>query len=456
MAGLAVCLMLAGGPARADDPAPSLFGRVSAVAGAVQYHSSGGEWAEALVNEPVAAGVGLRSARDATAELRAAGIHVALAAASELHVLRLNRDILQIGVPQGRIGVHLDAAGAAQTVEIDLPHGAVWLAEPGNYEIDAGAAGEPPRIEVFSGKALFGGGLDERNLAAATVDSLSDGWRPHDPAAADSHLSTAIPGAAALAAAGSWEHDWTYGAVWYPKDLAADWAPYRDGVWRFLAPWGWTWIDAAPWGFAPSHYGRWARIDDRWGWVPGPRGDDPDFNPAQVAFLGTPSIGLSCPGDTGPAVAWFALAPGETIGDGNDENYKNRRFASAVSRAVFVTGKPVAPALVDLPEQRFADAPVIVGPLGIVPAMPGATAAAARKPAVIAAAKTPEAEAAWRMPFLVHLREALVPPGRIETRRRVTLTAAVPAARPHPAPSTSARNSTHNRQHLAAGRGRAS
>ena len=23
------------------------------------------------------------------------------------------------------------------------------------------------------------------------------------------------------------------------------------------APWGWTWVDDAPWGFAPFHYGRW-------------------------------------------------------------------------------------------------------------------------------------------------------------------------------------------------------
>ena len=35
------------------------------------------------------------------------------------------------------------------------------------------------------------------------------------------------------------------------------WVPYRHGHWA-MSPWGWTWIDDAPWGFAPSHYGRWA------------------------------------------------------------------------------------------------------------------------------------------------------------------------------------------------------
>ena len=26
------------------------------------------------------------------------------------------------------------------------------------------------------------------------------------------------------------------------------WAPYRHGYWRWIEPWGWTWIDDAPWG----------------------------------------------------------------------------------------------------------------------------------------------------------------------------------------------------------------
>ena len=33
--------------------------------------------------------------------------------------------------------------------------------------------------------------------------------------------------------------------------------------------WGPTWVDYAPWGYAPFHYGRWAYIHGRWGWCPG-------------------------------------------------------------------------------------------------------------------------------------------------------------------------------------------
>jgi hypothetical protein len=442
---LAVALTFCGGVAWADEPAPSIFGRVSAVSGVVKYRPSSGEWSDALVNEPVASGVGIRSARDAGAKLRVAGVHIAVAAASELSVARLDGDVLQIAVSQGRVGIHRDAAGAVRTVEIDLPHGAVWLGAAGEYDIAAGDESTPPRVEVFSGKVQLGGGLDTSRVAAAADDAFSQSWRTPEAGikSSDGRLAPAIAGAAALAASGTWETDPTYDYVWYPKEVAADWAPYRDGAWRFLPPWGWTWVDAAPWGFAPSHYGRWAHIDDRWGWIPDAANAEPDFGPAQVAFLGTAPIGLSCPGGAGPAIAWFPLAPGETVGDGNDYNYLNRRFATAVPRAVFTGGLPVAAATIDLPRQRFADAPVILGPLGVVPA--GAGSAAAAKPAIVAAA-APAAHAE-RRPFIVRLTEAPARP----VRKRMAFAAATPA-HPHPAASTGARNSTHNRQHLAAAR----
>ncbi|MGO8013232.1 DUF6600 domain-containing protein, partial [Rhizobium ruizarguesonis] len=67
---------------------------------------------------------------------------------------------------------------------------------------------------------------------------------------------------------GTWYSEPEYGHVWRPTLLVDDWAPYRYGRWIWVAPWGWTWIDDAPWGFAPSHYGRWAYLRHRWYWVP--------------------------------------------------------------------------------------------------------------------------------------------------------------------------------------------
>ena len=68
---------------------------------------------------------------------------------------------------------------------------------------------------------------------------------------------------------GEWTAVTTYGEVWFPTSVPANWAPYREGRWVWIEPWGWNWVDDAPWGFTPFHYGRWARVEDRWAWVPG-------------------------------------------------------------------------------------------------------------------------------------------------------------------------------------------
>ena len=43
----------------------------------------------------------------------------------------------------------------------------------------------------------------------------------------------------------------------------------RTGHWAWVRPWGWTWVDDAPWGFAPFHYGRWVYHRNAWCWAPG-------------------------------------------------------------------------------------------------------------------------------------------------------------------------------------------
>ena len=457
-----VCLCSTAGIGWAADN-PFVVGRVAVVAGAAQYRSTGGEWSAALVNEPVANGNGLRTAVDSEAELRGPGAQVALAPSSELQVLRYDAGALQIALTGGRIGLHLGPYSAAKTIEVDLPQGGVWLDAPGDYDIAAASAQAPATVQVFAGGVRFGGGLDASHVTAPQGDGFSDWWRSQDDNADLSAPETPIlAGAAALAAAGRWELDPQFGNVWFPSDVAANWAPYRDGVWRYLPPSGWTWIDNAPWGFAPSHYGRWTQIDGKWGWVPGARVIAADYSPADVAFLGTAGIGLSRPGDFNamPAIAWFPLAPGETVGDAGG-TYKNRRFATAVPRASFAAGLPVATAIVDdLPEQRFIDAPVILGGLNIPPAGAAVAAAGPPKATETAAAAVASDTEPPRQPFVVALRDAPLhlmrevreAPLRVvrEVRRRLRIaTAAV--LRAHPL--ASAYHSPHNRRHLAAARG---
>jgi Family of unknown function (DUF6600) len=68
---------------------------------------------------------------------------------------------------------------------------------------------------------------------------------------------------------GSWQNEPTYGNVWYPTAVAADWRPYYDGYWSSYPSYGWTWIGYEPWAWPTHHYGRWGYARSRWFWIPG-------------------------------------------------------------------------------------------------------------------------------------------------------------------------------------------
>src|SRR5262249_10164449 len=153
---------------------------------------------------------------------------------------------IQFAAVRGRIGFVLPRLGHGDgSVEVDVSRECVQLSEPGRYDIDAGTGAVAVSTEGAPSD------FDDTGLAAPYYISL--------------HMT----GIAALDAAGNWERVNEFGAVWVPTGLPVDWAPYRDGHWRWIASWGWTWIDSHPWGFAPSHYGRWAFVREHWAWVPG-------------------------------------------------------------------------------------------------------------------------------------------------------------------------------------------
>ncbi len=118
------------------------------------------------------------------------------------------------------------------------------------------------------------------------------------------YVSQQMAGAEDLDRYGTWSPGTPYGAIWYPNDVPQGWVPYRNGYWVNRAPWGWVWVAEEPWGYAPSHYGRWVNWGGRWGWVPGPREARPVWSPAQVVFVGGGGPGTS---------AWVPLGPGEVF-----------------------------------------------------------------------------------------------------------------------------------------------
>ena len=71
--------------------------------------------------------------------------------------------------------------------------------------------------------------------------------------------------------------------------------PLRDGRRTppdpgFTIPiYGWTWVDTAPWGWAPYHHGRWVHVNGYWGWAPGPAVVRPVYAPGLCGLLRRPA-----------------------------------------------------------------------------------------------------------------------------------------------------------------------
>jgi hypothetical protein len=410
-------------PGPTTAPPPTRIGRVSRVSGDVDLRSSGeASWADAVMNYPVFTGEALRTDQKARAQIQIGTNTVALSDSTEIEIADLRDHVAQIIVSRGRIDVDLRQLDNGDTIEIDFAGGGVWPLDPGRYDINAGAEDQPARVTVFAGRAHFVGVHSERDIAEARTLVLAgqDFVASVEPAKPDEfvswsrerdydetrlatpyYVSPSMTGSAELDSAGIWKIDSEYGPVWFPT-ATEEWAPYRFGHWSWIAPWGWTWIDDQPWGFAPSHYGRWTLIDEHWAWVPGGFVVDPRYTPAAVAFLGTPGVGLSS--EDGAAIAWFPLAPGEVYwprytrdlgyvralnlgsvpdvemismpADGAppsevfNKDFANRQFATVILRSVFLNGRSVAPARFTLPEQRLRDAPVLMGSPQIAPPAP--------------------------------------------------------------------------------------
>src|ERR1019366_6466042 len=173
-------------------------------------------------------------------------------------------------------------------------------------------------FHLDSGESSTFSGTDSLTYDGGTVGAPDefDRWgRSRDDreerAQSAQYVSRDVIGYEDLDQNGDWRNVPDYGYVWFPSRVAAGWAPYRFGHWVWIEPWGWTWVEDEPWGFAPFHYGRWAVVGGGWGWVPGPVVVRPVYAPALVAFVGGPRFSMSLAIGGGGGVAWFPLGPRE-------------------------------------------------------------------------------------------------------------------------------------------------
>ncbi|HET6553936.1 MAG TPA: DUF6600 domain-containing protein [Dyella sp.] len=317
----------------AGDP-PSRAARLSYRAGEVNLLPAGEkDWGDASLNRPLTTGDRLATGNGGRAELELGGGSLRIADDSDFGFLTLNDQLTQVELTQGTLNLAVRGLADGQSYEIDTPTVALVVDQPGTYRVDISDDGKSTRITDFNGRGMvYGEGGAQRALAGGrtyefgdstlnnvTISDVSggddfDAWcnsRDQRYAQPESgrYVSDDVVGYQDLDQYGNWQADPEYGQVWYPSNVGADWAPYRDGHWAYVGPWGWTWVDASPWGFAPYHYGRWAYVRSRWCWVPGPVSVRPVYAPALVAFVGGGGFGVSV-GVGGP-VGWFPLGPGE-------------------------------------------------------------------------------------------------------------------------------------------------
>jgi Family of unknown function (DUF6600) len=418
----------------AQQEPPARVGRVAVVNGELGFHGTGETaWSKASLNFPVAAGASFWTDPKSRAELRVGSRSIALAGNTELAVAKLDQQTMQLALKQGRIDLHVRTLLEGESIEVDLPKGAVWILEPGIYDIDAGGTDQPERIAVFEGSARFvGGSLDvavkagdaavisgAQTLTAAVEKANADDFakwcRANDydqrRLAAPYHVSPQMTGYEALDEYGSWRSVAHYGNAWFPRSVPMGWIPYRDGYWSWVEPWGWNWIDVEPWGFAPFHYGRWAYIDGLWGWVPGDFVPDPVYAPALVGWVSDPAA-IVTGAAIGALTGWFPLGPGEAywpsytndsryivavntgvVGDPRNlgarpsgdpasanQNFANRRFATVVPQQTFAAAQPIGRSALPIADPKAQKAPVTAqapaAPAGAVGAKGGGHAAA--------------------------------------------------------------------------------
>ena len=323
-------LVLAGW-AGADPPAR--VARLGYISGAVSFSPAGeNDWGEARINRPLITGDRLWVDAGARAELQVGSAAFYLGANTSVTLLNLDNRVAQLQLAEGTLNVRVRRLGPRDVVEVDTPNLAYSMRRPGRYRIDVDPAGNATTVAARDGQAevygegaaylvnagetyrYFGTSLSDYEYLEAPRQDAFDRWsydrdRRGDNSVSARYVSRDVIGYEDLDEHGSWRSAEGYGNVWVPNRVAAGWAPYRDGRWAWVEPWGWTWIDDAPWGFAVSHYGRWANLGGTWGWVPGPVRAQPVYAPALVAFIGGSNFSLAISSGSAGSVGWFPLGP---------------------------------------------------------------------------------------------------------------------------------------------------
>ena len=341
--GVAVAgLLAAATSARAQDDPPGRVGRIAALQGEVWvYDDEQGEWQGAQHNRPLTQGDRLSTAAGARVELRIGSTTLQLGGGSRTRRRSAGRRAPAVCAaarqprPAGALGARSRpnsrcsrpkavscpcAAGCTASTGRTRPAlASVWRGElqfQAPELVAHAAAGPARRVLARRAAAHRAQPVAGRRWTTSSRRPCCATTRPTRAAPRTVFVSPEMTGVEDLDRYGGWQQHPEYGAVWTPTQVAVGWAPYRYGQWVWVRPWGWTWVDDAPWGFAPFHYGRWLSWGGRWCWAPGPRVARPVYAPALVAWVGGPQFNVVVGSRPVPAVGLGAAGAARGLSAG--------------------------------------------------------------------------------------------------------------------------------------------
>jgi hypothetical protein len=311
-----------------DDP-PIRVARLGYMEGSVSFQPAGeDDWVGAVPNRPMTTDDKLWADKDSRVAVQLGTAAIRLNENTGISFLNLDDHTVQIQLSSGAINVRVRQLGQDDDFEVDTPNLAFVVTQPGSYRVGVNEDGTYTLVAIRDGAgqatgngqtySLHGGqrctfsGTESLNADVEDIGppDTFDNWayaRDHrwDDSRSAQYVSRDVVGFEDLDDNGDWRDDPNYGHIWFPTHVDEGWAPYHVGHWDWIEPWGYTWVDDSPWGYAPFHYGRWAFVSGRWGWIAGPANVQPVYAPALVVFIG------GGPGGFGGNVGWFPLGPRE-------------------------------------------------------------------------------------------------------------------------------------------------
>ena len=253
--------------------------RLSDVDGDVKIDRATGQgYEKAFLNMPITQGVKLWATKDARAEVEfedGSTIHLTpdtIVAFTDLSLRDSGGKVSTVDLKQGQ--AYFSVSGKKDDeFKVTAVREVIDLTEPAHFRIDV--SDSQAEIAVFKGDVHIQGPSGEVKLGkkqTATFDLANndqyqvakniekdpfDEWDKkqteyHDQySARNSYNAPYSYGSSDLNYYGSFYNVPGYGSMWRPYFVGAGWDPFMDGAWMWYPGFGYSWVSAYPWGWAP-------------------------------------------------------------------------------------------------------------------------------------------------------------------------------------------------------------